>query len=167
VLYFEIIDPVSGAVLPQGELGELAITTLTKEGAPLVRYRTRDLTRIIPGSCPCGSPYPRIDRVLGRSDDMIKIKGVNIYPGQIEDLLKETPGASSEYQIRLSRAEGRDQLLLRVEGESGVDFQGLAKMVITKFKQRIGISIAAKACPLGTLPRSEKKSQRVFDERDI
>jgi phenylacetate-CoA ligase len=167
VLYFEIIDPVSGAVLPEGELGELAITTLVKEGAPLIRYRTHDLTRIIPGVCPCGSPYPRIDRILGRSDDMIKIKGVNIYPGQIEDLLKETPGASSEYQIRLTRSEGRDQLVLIVEGENGVDFQALAGLIIAKFKHRIGVSIEVKAGPMGTLPRSEKKSQRVFDERDI
>jgi phenylacetate-CoA ligase len=165
-LYFEIIDPVTGAVLPEGELGELVITTLTKEGAPLVRYRTRDLTRIIPGDCPCGSRYPRIDRILGRSDDMIKIKGVNIYPGQIEDLLKETPGASSEYQIRLSRKEGREQMLLIVEGEKGVDLTALPGVVVGKFKHKIGVTIEARAVPVGTLPRSEKKSKRVFDERD-
>lgn len=165
-LYFEIIDPVTGAVLPEGELGELVITTLTKEGAPLVRYRTRDLTRIIPGDCPCGSRYLRIDRILGRSDDMIKIKGVNIYPGQIEDLLKETPGASSEYQIRLSRKEGREQMLLIVEGEKGVDLTALPGVVVGKFKHKIGVTIEARAVPVGTLPRSEKKSKRVFDERD-
>jgi phenylacetate-CoA ligase len=166
VLYFEIIDPVTGAVLPEGELGELVITTLTKEGAPLVRYRTRDLTRIVPGVCPCGSRYPRIDRILGRSDDMIKIKGVNIYPGQIEDLLKETPGASSEYQIRLTRKEGRDQMLLIVEGETGIDLTALPGVVAGKFKHKIGVTIEVQAVPVGTLPRSEKKSKRVFDERD-
>lgn len=99
---------------------------------------------------------------------MIKIKGVNIYPGQIEDLLKETPGASSEYQIRLSRsAGGRDQMLLCVEGETGMDLAALSGVVVNKFKQKIGISIEVQAVSVGTLPRSEKKSKRVFDERDI
>jgi phenylacetate-CoA ligase len=167
VLYFEIIDPVTGAVLPEGEPGELVITTLTKEGAPLIRYRTRDLTRIIPGVCPCGSVYPRIDRILGRSDDMVKIKGVNIYPGQIEDLLKETSGVSSEYQVRLSRKEGRDRLLLIVEGENGSDFAALPGAVAGKFKHKIGVTIEVQAVPVGTLPRSEKKSKRIFDERDL
>lgn len=166
-LYFEIIDPLTGTVLPEGELGELVITTLTKEGAPLLRYRTRDLTRIIPGPCPCGSNYPRIDRILGRSDDMIKIKGVNIYPGQIEDLLRETPGTSSEYQIRLSRREARDHLLLRVEGEPGVDPGQLAQAVAVNFKKWIGIQIEVQVVALGELPRSEKKSRRIIDEREL
>ncbi len=166
-LYFEIIDPISGKVLPDGELGELVITTLSKEGAPLVRYRTRDLTRIIPGICPCGSVYPRIDRILGRSDDMIKIKGVNIYPGQIEDLLKETLGASSEYQVKLTRIEARDHMLLRVEGETGVNPEQLRELVGLNFKKRIGIIIDVEVVPIGALPRSEKKSKRVIEERDI
>ena len=166
-LYFEIIDPNTGAVLPEGEMGELVITTLTKEGAPLLRYRTRDLTRIIPGHCRCGSVYPRIDRVLGRSDDMIKIKGVNIYPGQIEDVLKETQGASSEYQIRLTRVEARDSMLLRVEGEPGADPTQLKERIVQNFKKRIGVIIEVEVVPIGALPRSEKKSKRVFDERDI
>jgi phenylacetate-CoA ligase len=166
-LYFEIIDPITEEVLPEGELGELVITTLAKEGAPLIRYRTRDLTRIIPGVCECGSIYPRIDRILGRSDDMIKIKGVNIYPGQIEDLLKETPGASSEYQINLTRLDARDQMLLRVEGEMGVDPEKLAELIGMNFKKGIGIIVGVEVVSLGALPRSEKKSKRVLDERDI
>lgn len=166
-LYFEIIDPLTGEVLPEGELGELVITTLTKEGAPLIRYRTRDLTRIIPGDCPCGTPYPRIDRILGRSDDMIKVKAVNVYPGQIEDLLKATKGASSEYQIKLSKIEARDHMVLRVEAEQGVDFDQLQELVISNFKKRIGILIEVEVVPIGTLPRSEKKSKRVIDERDL
>ena len=166
-LYFEIIDPETGRNLPDGELGELVITTLSKEGAPLVRYRTRDLTRIIPGTCPCGSVYPRIDRILGRSDDMIKIKGVNIYPGQIEDVLKETEGASSEYQVRLTRVDARDYMLLRVEAEPGLDRQQLAARIGANFKKRIGILIDVQVVPIGELPRSEKKSKRVLDERDI
>ncbi len=166
-LYFEIIDPLTGVVLPEGELGELVITTLTKEGAPLLRYRTRDLTRIIPGTCPCGSVYPRIDRILGRSDDMIKIKGVNIYPGQIEDLLRAVPGASSEYQIRLTRVTARDYMLLRVESEAGVDPKALGESIGNEFKKKIGVQIEVEAVGIGELPRSEKKSKRVFDERDI
>ena len=166
-LYFEIIDPITGEVLPEGSLGELVITTLTKEGAPLLRYRTRDLTKILPGTCPCGSIYPRIDRILGRSDDMIKIKGVNIYPGQIEDLLKETKGVSSEYQIKLTRIEARDHMLLRVESEPGTDPEELKERVGNNFKKKIGVSIEVEAVSLGVLPRSEKKSKRVFDERDM
>jgi phenylacetate-CoA ligase len=124
------------------------------------------LTRIIPGACACGSIYPRIDRILGRSDDMIKIKGVNIYPGQIEDLLKETQGASSEYQLKLTRIEGREHMLLRVESEVGTNPEQLQELVGINFKRRIGIVIEVEVLPLGTLPRSEKKSKRVLDERD-
>ena len=87
-VYFEIIDPKTGQILPDGEIGELVITTLKKECAPLIRYRTRDLTRIIKGKFKCGSTYPRIDTLIGRTDDMVKVKGVNIYPGQIEDVIK-------------------------------------------------------------------------------
>lgn len=166
-LYFEIIHPVTGKVLPPGDLGELVVTTLTKEGAPLIRYRTRDLTRIIPGTCGCGSPYPRIDRILGRSDDMIKIKGVNIYPGQIEELLRETPGVSSEYQIRLTRSEARDRMVLIVEVEPNASGEAVAERLGHGFKQKIGIAIEVQTVALGSLPRSEKKSKRVIDERDI
>jgi phenylacetate-CoA ligase len=98
-VYFEIIDPDTGEVLPVGEKGELVITTLTKEGLPLLRYRTRDITRLLPEACSCGSPYPMIDRILGRSDEAFKVKGVLVFPGQIDAALKGTPGASSEYQV--------------------------------------------------------------------
>jgi phenylacetate-CoA ligase len=97
-LYFEIIDSQTGELLPDGEWGELVITTLKKEGAPLVRYRTHDLTRIIPGKCACGRSYPMIDRIMARTDDMIKVKGVNIYPGQVDNT-QAYDGVSSEYQI--------------------------------------------------------------------
>ncbi|HEX3048539.1 MAG TPA: phenylacetate--CoA ligase family protein, partial [Bacillota bacterium] len=107
------------------------------------------------------------DRILGRSDDMIKVKAVNIYPGQIEELLKEIKGASSEYQIKLTKVEARDHMLLRVEAESGNDPGALKERIETTFKKRIGISIEAEVLPMGGLPRSEKKSKRVFDERDL
>ena len=95
-IYIEIIDPVTGENLPDGELGEIVITTLVKEGAPLIRYRTHDLSRIIPGECECGSKFPRIDTIMGRPDDMLKIKGVNVFPSQIEEALREFPELSSE-----------------------------------------------------------------------
>lgn len=164
-LYFEIIDPNTGENLPEGELGELVITTLKKEGAPLIRYRTHDLTRILPGKCSCGLEYPRHDIILGRTDDMIKIKGVNIYPGQIEDVLKEIEGTSSEYQIVLDRKEKKDCLLLRFEMQAGQDKEALEKALKRYFKTRIGIQIEAEANPIGRLPRSEKKTARVIDKR--
>ncbi len=167
VLYFEIIDPCTGKRLSDGEYGELVITTLVKEGAPLIRYRTRDLTRIIPGNCSCGSPFPRIDRIVGRTDDMIKIKGVNIYPGQVDELLTEINGISSEYNIIIDHVEGRDRMTLRVEREDRVDCSLVESLIVELFKKRIGIQIRAEAVPIGTLPRSEKKTRRVFDYREV
>ncbi len=164
-LYFEIIDSATGQVLPEGELGELVITTLVKEGSPLIRYRTHDITRLIPGPCPCGSPYPRHDRIVGRTDDMVKVKGVNIFPGQIDSLLSSLPGASSEYQVHIDHFNGKDRLRLRFEKEPGMDAKTVEADVIRSFKNRIGITIAAEAVEIGVLPRSEKKSKRIFDER--
>lgn len=169
ILYFEIIDPISGEVLPDGELGELVITTLTKEGAPLIRYRTHDLTRILPEPCVCGCPFPRIDRILGRTDDRIKIKGVNIYPGQIEELIHHIPNISSEYQIILSRDCGKEKLLFKVETENSdnIDFREKTEYLIKKsFHDYIGITIDVKCVNMGELPRSEKKTKRVIDNRD-
>lgn len=165
-LYFEIIDPKTGEVLPDGEMGELVITTLQKEGAPLIRYRTHDLTKIIPGTCPCGRSYPRIDVILGRTDDMVKVKGVNIFPGQIDDLLKEVNGASSEYQVFIEHADGKDRMTVFVETEL-VDNERAAFETSLKehFKSRIGLGIVPKAVAIGDLPRSEKKSTRIYDYR--
>ncbi|HII01568.1 TPA: phenylacetate--CoA ligase [Methanosarcinaceae archaeon] len=170
-LLFEIIDPITGEQLPKGTLGELVITTLTKEGAPLIRYRTRDLTRIIPGTCKCGCPFPRIDRILGRSDDRIKFKAVNIYPGQVEDIIhNKVPGVSSEYQIFLTRKEGRDSMLFKVEIGDADDPDRKAKTekaLKKAFKDFIGVSVDVEAVKIGDLPRSMKKSKRVFDEREL
>lgn len=165
-LYFEIIDSETGELLPDGEFGELVVTTLRKEGAPLVRYRTHDLTRIIPEKCPCGRSYPMIDRIIGRTDDMIKVKGVNIYPGQVESVLKDIPGVSSEYQIIIDHQNGKDTLTLRVERAPGCERPDLGSMVMDCFKKRIGIRIDVEPVAFGQLPRSEKKSKRVFDYRD-
>lgn len=165
-LYFEVIDPVTGEVLKDGEQGELVITTLVKEGAPLLRYRTRDLTRILTGECSCGSKYPRIDRITGRTDDMVKVKGVNIYPGQIDELLRSVKGASSEYQVIVSHTDGRDAMTLRVEAEAGADKCQVEKLVAVCFKTKVGIQIAVEALNMGELPRSEKKSRRILDYRE-
>ncbi|NLJ76646.1 MAG: phenylacetate--CoA ligase [Peptococcaceae bacterium] len=166
-LLFEIIDPVSGRQLPPGQEGELVVTTLTKEGMPLLRYRTRDITSIIPEMCPCGSPYPMHERILGRTDDMIKIKGVNIYPGQIEHVLKITRGAGSEYQIIVTRKQGKDSILVKVECLEGAPIEHVAGQLRKNIKTRIGILTETEAVPPGTLPRSEKKSKRVFDYRNL
>lgn len=164
-IYIEIVDPVTLKPVPDGELGEIVITTLVKEGAPLIRYRTHDLSRIIPGACPCHSRFPRLDIIMGRTDDMIKIKGVNVFPSQIEEILKEFPEVSSEYQIRISHLEGRDTMRLYVETNGTVDFQILSRRIAEKVKSRIGFTPLVKVVELGLLPRSEKKSKRVFDER--
>ena len=120
-VYIEIVDPVTGKVLPDGEIGEIVITTLQKEGAPLLRYRTHDLSRILPGRCACGSRYPRLDTIMGRTDDMIKVKGVNIFPSQIEELLSSIAGVSSEYRLTIEHLQGRDHCILSAEAESGAD----------------------------------------------
>ncbi len=164
-IYIEIVDPVTLKPVPDGELGEIVITTLVKEGAPLIRYRTHDLSRIIPGACPCHSRFPRLDIIMERTDDMIKIKGVNVFPSQIEEILKEFPEVSSEYQIRISHLEGRDTMRLYVETNGTVDFQILSRRIAEKVKSRIGFTPLVKVVELGLLPRSEKKSKRVFDER--
>ena len=164
-LYFEIVNPKTGEVLPDGEIGELVITTLCKEGAPLIRYRTHDLTRIIPGECPCGARYPRIDVILGRTDDMVKVKGVNIFPSQIDEMLKDIEGASSEYQVMIDHLEGRDILTLFVEIENDANAYAMECIIGDAFKAKIGIAANIKPVAIGELPRSEKKSTRVFDNR--
>ena len=167
-VYVEIIDPETGEVLPDGEPGEIVLTTLQKEGAPLIRFRTHDLSRIIPGSCPCGhDEHPRIDVIVGRSDDMMKIHGVNVFPSQIEEIIAMFDEASSEFQIRLSHLDGRDTMRLYVEAMSGlVDFADLGRRLGLAVKSKIGFTPIVKVVELGVLPRSEKKTKRVFDERE-
>jgi len=165
-MYFEIIDPNTGEVLPDGEFGELVITTLRKAAAPLIRYRTHDLTRIIPHRCSCGREYPMIDRISGRTDDMIKVKGVNIYPSQIEEVLNCVNGISSEYQVIIERMDGKDRMTLKVETMQDADKQRIMEEVLQVFKSKIGIRIFCDCVNIGGLPRSEKKTRRIFDYRD-
>jgi len=166
----EILDPETLEPVPEGEIGEMVVTTLKKEAAPLIRYRTRDLTRLIPGECPCGSIMPRHDRILGRSDDMIIFRAVNIYPGQIDHVLSGIPGIGSEFQIILDRREdGRDYMSLKVEraqdGDSRED-DNLGKRIGGEIKNQILVSANVDIVEYGDLPRSERKSQRVFDNRE-
>lgn len=164
-IYLEIIDPVTGENLPDGEIGEIVITTLVKEGAPLIRYRTHDLSRIIPGTCACGSKFPRIDIIMGRTDDMMKIKGVNVFPSQIEEILGTFEEISSEYQIRISHLDGKDTMRIYVESTGDVDFADLSRRIAEQVKSRIGFTPIVKVVEVGVLPRSTKKTARVIDER--
>lgn len=165
-IYCEVIDPKTGRTLPDGEQGELVITTFRKEGAPLIRYRTHDITRILPGQCPCGSPFPRIDRIVGRSDDMIKVKGTNIFPAQIEEILRKIDGFSSEYRIVIENEDMRDRMIVQAEAEPGADHEKLAEALVREAKTGIGIKVVPEVLNMGDLPRSEKKTQRVIDKRD-
>lgn len=164
-IYIEIVDPVTGENVPDGEMGEIVITTLVKEGAPFIRYRTHDLSRIIPGECKCGSKFPRIGMIMGRTDDMMKIKGVNVFPSQIEEILKDFPEISSEYQIRISHLDGKDTMRIYVETTGDVDFNNLSERIALEVKSRIGFMPLVKVVEVGVLPRSEKKTKRVIDER--
>jgi phenylacetate-CoA ligase len=166
-LFYEIINPKTGERVKPGQSGELVITTLKKEGAPLIRYRTHDLTREMEGDCPCGSPYPRIDTLIGRSDDMVKVKGVMIYPSRFDELLSAAPGASSEYQIMIDHLNGRDIVTLFFE--TGVsektERKHLVETIQGAVKEKIGLTAKIEAVNIGELPRSEKKTTRVFDNR--
>ena len=165
-LYFEVIDPVTLRNVPDGQVGELVITTLRKEGAPLIRYRTHDLTRIIPGQCPCGNRFHRIDTITGRTDDMLKVKGVNMFPAQFEEVLSKVPDASSEYQITIDHTDGRDVLTLVFETEVPEEnYRAVENQVLKTFKAMVGPTIEVRAVPMGALPRSMKKTARVVDNR--
>jgi phenylacetate-CoA ligase len=167
----EILDPETLKPVPEGEIGEMVVTTLRKEAAPLIRYRTRDLTRLISGDCPCGSILPRHDRLLGRSDDMIIFRAVNIYPGQVDHILSGMPGIGSEYQIILDRKEdGKDYMTIKVERDQAVHREKdpeLSKKIGQEVKKQILVSAAVEIVDYGTLPRSERKSKRVFDNREF
>lgn len=166
-VYFEIIDPKTLKVLPDGEMGELVITAFRKEGAPLIRYRTHDLTRIVPGDCPCGSRFPRIDIIMGRTDDMVKVKGCNMFPAQFDEVLSDIEGATSEYQVMIDHLNGRDIVTVFFEtpiADDGLKAE-LERQLVEKLKAKVNITVVPKAVPVGYLPRSEKKTCRFFDNR--
>ena len=167
-VYFEIVDPKTGKNVPDGEIGELVITTLRKQGAPLIRYRTHDLTRIIPGDCKCGfgHRHPRIDTLTGRTDDMFKVKGCNIFPAQVEEVIAATDGTSSEYQVMIENISGKDVLTVLFETPLQDEAKARAEEELALiFKAKCGCTPDAKGVPMGELPRSEKKTKRIFDSR--
>ena len=170
-IYIEIIDPKTGKPVPDGEEGEIVITTLVKEGAPLLRFRTHDISRIVPEPCHCDrcKKYPRIDIIKGRSDDMFKVHGVNMFPSQVEELLSLVDGVSSEYNINIAHDDekNRDVMLVTCEAEGRVNFEKTALRIKELFKSRIGVTPKITVVPVGTLPRSEKKTKRVIDHREL
>lgn len=168
-VYIEIVDPKTLQPVPDGEEGEIVITTLVKEGAPLLRFRTHDISRIIPGECACGNKYPRLDIIKGRSDDMFKVHGVNMFPSQVEEILGMVDGVSSEYNINIAHdeAHNRDIIMVTVEAEGRVDFEQTGQTIKNLFKSKMSVTPKINVVPVGTLPRTEKKAKRVIDHREV
>lgn len=167
----EIINPETGEALPDGEIGELVMTTLTRSGMPLIRYRTRDLTRFIPGECECGRSHRRLDRITGRADDMLIIKGVNIYPMQVEQALMAVPEVGQNYVIELYSDGFMDQMRVKVEikedyfEEDMRKLQGLQKKIATRLCNEILITPRVELVQSDSIPKAEGKAQRVLDLR--
>ena len=166
----EIVDPSNGEVLPEGERGELVLTTLCREAMPILRYRTRDITSIIPQPCPCGRTHRRLNRITGRSDDMLIVRGVNIYPQQIEQVLMSIPQIGRNYLIQL---EGLDEMTVKVELAAG-GFDGQVEHLVhlqNEIAGRLRAEILTKPkvelLAPGTLPVSEGKAKRVIDNRKL
>ena len=170
--YAEIINPETGEVLPDGEWGELVLTTVDREATPVVRYRTRDITRILPGECTCGRTHKRIDRLHGRTDDMLIIRGVNVFPSQIEDVMKTVPELSSWYQVEVSTVDHLDRVTLKVEMEPDYQFdeisaiERLQKLVESKMKTALSVGLKVRIVEPKSIPRSEGKAKRVIDLRE-
>ena len=167
----EVIDPLTLRPVPEGEEGELIATTLLREGMPILRYRTKDLTRIIPGPCPCGRTHRRIERITGRTDDMMILKGVNIFPIQIEKRLMEIPGVGVNFLIILERENYNDQMTVKVEVQRdffGGDLQQLEilrRRIVEELKSDILITPRVDLVEQDSLPKSEGKAVRVIDNR--
>jgi len=165
----EILDPTTLEPVEPGQIGEMVVTSLTKEAAPLIRYRTRDLSRIIPEDCACGLGLPRHDRILGRSDDMFIFRGVNIYPGQIAEVLGSFAELSSEYQIVLERQDGLDVMQLNVERHceaGGLGDEPLRSAVAAAMRKHLLVRCQVRVVDPGELPRTFAKTKRVLDHRN-
>jgi len=167
----EIVDPETGTRIPEGEWGELVLTSLQREATPLLRFRTRDLTRLVPGRCPCGRAHARIDRIRGRSDDMLIINGVNMFPMQIERTLMRIPGIGHEYLIEVREENYMDKLHVSVElaaeafGGTLSELESLHARVAEELRNEIGVTPAVKLLEAGSLPTAEGKAVRVVDLR--
>jgi phenylacetate-CoA ligase len=164
--YPEIVDPLTDDVLPDGEDGELAFTSLTKEGLPVIRYRTRDLTRLLPGTA--RPAFRRIQKITGRCDDMIILRGVNVFPSQIEEIVLRTPGVAPHFQIQLSRRGRMDHMTIRVEARPGVgdeQREAAARQIVQGVKDGVGVTVEVAIVEMETLERSLGKLRRVKDLR--
>ncbi|HPX10974.1 MAG TPA: phenylacetate--CoA ligase, partial [Syntrophales bacterium] len=167
----EIIDPETLRPVPDGEEGEMVLTTLVRRGMPIIRYRTKDLTRIIPGPCPCGRTHRRIERIKGRTDDMMIIKGVNIFPIQIEKKLMDIPGVGTNFLIILEREGFNDDMIVKVEVQKEYftgdlkKLEGLRRKVVEELKSDILISPKVVLVEPNSLPKTEGKAIRVVDNR--
>ncbi|MFA5535233.1 MAG: phenylacetate--CoA ligase, partial [Mariniphaga sp.] len=169
--YVEIVDPDTLQPLPDGEYGELVMTTLNRQAMPLIRYRTRDITRIIPGKCKCGRTHRRIDRITGRTDDMFIIKGCNIFPMQIEGILLKIPEVGSNYLINLETINDVDEMVVSVEVKKEW-FKGdihkldlLTKQITSMIRDEVLAKPIVKLVEMGSLPQQEGKAVRVLDNR--
>ena len=165
---FEVIDPETARPVPEGQAGELVITTLTKEALPMLRYRTRDITRITTAACDCGRTHLRILRITGRNDDMLIIRGVNVYPSQVEAVLVGQPKIAPHYQLIVERRGSLDHVSVEVEAEPGIPedaFEPLAHAVAHRIKSLIGITTDVLVKKPGEIPRSQGKAVRVRDLR--
>lgn len=173
--YPEIIDPETGKVLPDGKKGELVITTITKEGTPLIRYRTRDITLIMKGQCGCGRTTRKIHRLFGRTDDLLVIRGVNIFPSQIEHALMDIPQVEPNYLIIVDRSEKThlDNVELHVEvnpeafSDETKDMETLRNLIEATMKSKLGISLKVKLVEPKSIERSTGKAKRVIDKRQL
>jgi len=169
----EIINPLTGEVLPIGSQGELVFTTITKEGIPLVRYRTRDITSFIPGECSCGRTFVKMRRVSGRSDDMLIIRGVNVFPSQIEHILLEIEGVEPHYLVIIDRVENLDQLTVQVEVSEEIfsdeirKLEDLGRRIKEEIRSNLGIGVKVKLVEPKTIERSMGKAKRVIDNRKV
>ncbi|HHW74084.1 MAG TPA: phenylacetate--CoA ligase [Firmicutes bacterium] len=169
----EIIDPESGAILPEGSTGELVITSITKEALPVIRYRTRDITSLTREPCPCGRTHLRINKISGRTDDMLIIRGVNIFPSQVESILLDIGETEPHYQLIVDREGALDTLEIRVEltdqmfSDKVKGLEGLEKLIREEIANLLGISAAVKLVEPKTIPRSDGKAQRVIDRRKM
>lgn len=173
IMLVEIIDPETGKWVPEGEKGELVVTMLQKEAMPMIRYRIKDITRIIPGRCPCGRTHPRIDRISGRTDDMLIVRGINVFPSQIEYTLMRIPEVGEQYMIHVSREGALDNLTIEVEikpeafSDKMEDMDKLKKRIEADLKLYLNIHADVVLKAPGTLPRFEGKAKRVIDTRSI
>ena len=167
----EIIDPETGEVLPDGEYGELVFTCITKEALPLIRYRTRDITCLTHGTCACGRTLVKMGKPRGRSDDMLIIRGVNVFPSQTEEVLLHTKGVTANYQIVVERVNNLDTLEVRVEMAPGMDFDAVRlveekeREIKGRLHSVLGLSASVTIVEPKSIERSEGKAKRIIDNR--